>query len=492
MNPSPLQVRMRTWLLAMGLIFGVNPAWALLPFPLAPNQTGLISCLENPNYAYWCYLPPAYSTNGPALPILYTMNPAGGGMLSTFKPACSSFNTICIGIIQPRNGLPWDQVLEAYYAVTRDVRQRVLYDPTEELAGGFSGGGECAYMFSRFRSQHVAGLIELAGWLARINNGPDSVQYYGIDRVQTNLLIARTTGDMDANTIFYNPLDSNFLATCGVKMVDYSFSGGHQVPPEAVIESCLQWIQTNHVPAAPGDQTNAQAMADNWQVRIAAGQSESVFRECVSNLLNFPRSWYAYQAQLTLDQLFTNYDVVRQFDVSNLAQGDFATDLFYYYARGAATNADWPRFDSCLKALTGITVTNDFCGTTVISNINITAITPTTDGMIYITTTNNDHAGDIYALLTNYNHYPGPLIQISVPPPGGMNLSLVKDVPGLAYSAQSRTDLVNDVWQDIPVVALDTNTLWSGSFNPPSNAGNGYYRVVGVPTPADSPPWPPQ
>ena len=482
---------MRAGLLVTGLIFTVNPARALLPFPVPPGQTRPVFCLDNPGFVYDCYLPPAYSTNGPALPILYTMNPAGGGMISTFRQACSNFNIICIGITQPRNGLPWDQVLQAYYAVTLDVRERVLYDPTEELAGGFSGGGECAYMFSRFRSQHVAGLIELAGWLARINSGT-TVQYYGIDRVQTNLLIARATGDMDTNAIFYNPMDSNFLATCGVKIVDYSFNGGHQVPPEAVIESCLQWVQTNHVPAAPGDQTNAQAMADDWQARLAAGQSEAVFRECVSNLLNFPRSWYAYQAQLMLDQLFTNYDVVRQFDVSNLAQGDFAADLFYYYARGAATNADWPRFDSCLKALTGIIVTNDFCGTTVISNIDITAITPTNNGIIYITTTNNDRAGDLYALLANYSRYPGPVIQPSVQPPGQMNLSLVKDVPGLAYSAQSRTDLVTDVWQDLPVVAVDTNTLWSGSFSPPPNAVSGYYRVVGMPTPAYSPPWPPQ
>jgi hypothetical protein len=34
------------------------------------------------------------------------------------------------------------------YAVTRDIRERVLFDPTAEFAGGFSGGGECSYMLS--------------------------------------------------------------------------------------------------------------------------------------------------------------------------------------------------------------------------------------------------------------------------------------------------------------------------------------------------------
>ena len=478
-------------LIACTLIVRPAPA-GLLPFPLSANQRGTVACLENPSYTYDIYLPPAYSTNGTPLPILYTMSPSGGGLVTSFQGICYSSNVIAVGITGTANGEPWNRVLREMYAVTLDVRQRVLYDPTAEFVSGFSGGGECSYMFSRFRAQHVAGLFEIAGWLARINNGA-SASYYGIDRVQTNLLIARTTGTSDTGAIFYNVFDSNYLATCGAVVNDWSFNGGHSLPATSLLKTCLTWLLNQRVPAGPNDQSNALTLATNWQARIAAGQQESVLRECVSNLMLYPRSWYAYQAQLTLDQLMTNYAVFRSLNVSNLAQGDFASDLFFYYAYGAATNGDWSRYNCCMKALTGIIVTNDFNGTTTITGVDVTVYFPNTNGAIYITTANGDRACDIYTLLTNYNHYPPPQLQGSLAQTTGpMNLWLREDTPGLAYSVQSRTNLVNGLWQGVPVTAVDTNTIWSASVNLPPGADVGYYRIGATPSPGTSPPWPPQ
>jgi hypothetical protein len=496
--PITMKASRRLWTkwrfsILIACIFIVSPAFAgLQPFPLSANQRGTITCLENPSYTYDIYLPPAYSTNGTALPIFYTMYPTGGGMVSTFQSTCSSLNIIVVGITHTQNGVPWNKILREIYAVTRDVRQRVLYDPTAEFVGGLSGGGECSYMFSRFRAQHVAGLFEMAGWLGRINSGA-SVSYYGTDRVLTNLLVARTTGTSDTSAIFYNPFDSNYLATCRAVVKDWSFSGGHAVPPSSLFSPCLSWLVSQRIPAGPNDQSNALVLATDWQSRITAGQQKSVLRECVSNLMLYPRSWFAYQAQLTLDQLMTNYTAFRPLNVSNLAQGDFASDLFFYYAFGAATNADWSRYSSCMKALTGITVTNDFDGITTINGIVVTAGIPTTNGSIYITTANGDRAGDIYYLLTNYNHYPFPQLQCSMAQTTGqMNLWLCEDTPGLAYSVQSRSDLVNDIWQGVPVTAVDTNTIWSASVNLSPGADSGYYRISAAPSPATSPPWPPQ
>jgi hypothetical protein len=332
----------------------------------------------------------------------------------------------------------------------------------------------------------------MAGWLGRVNREA-TVQYYGIDRVQTNLLDARTSGTTDTGATFYNPFDINFLATCGALVKDWSFSGGHSVPPASLFSPIFSWLLSQRIPAGPADDTNAFMLYTNWQARIAAGQQESVLRECVSNLMNFPRSWYAYQAQLTLDQLLADYTTFRTLDVSNLAQGDFASDLFFYYAYGAAANGDWPRYNSCMKALTGITVTNDFDGTTTISGITETVVYPTTNGAIYITTTNGDRAGDIYNLLTKYNHYPSPQVQgAAVPGTGQFNLWLSKDTPGLAYSVQSTSNLLNGLWPDVPVVGVDTDTTWSASVPPISAADNGFYRIKAAPSPATSPPWPPQ
>jgi len=130
MKPMQSLCRNGCFLVLSAFIFMVRPALAgLLPFPLSANQRGTVTCLENPSYAYDIYLPPAYSINGTPLPIFYTMYANGGGMVGTFQATCSSLNIIVVGITGTKNGVPWDNVMREIYAVTRDVRQRVLYDP---------------------------------------------------------------------------------------------------------------------------------------------------------------------------------------------------------------------------------------------------------------------------------------------------------------------------------------------------------------------------
>jgi hypothetical protein len=469
----------------------LGPAPALKPIPLSANQRGTITCLENPSFTYDIYLPPAYSTNGTPLPILYTMYASGGGMVTDFTNACAAMNIIVVGITRSKNGQSWDTVLQEQHAVTLDVRHRVLYDPTAEFAGGESGGGECAYMLARARAQHIAGLIEMAGNEGRGNVGA-SVTYYGTDRFQTNLFVAFTTGtnttSPDTAAIFYNPFVSNYLAYCGDTVQNYYFDGGHSSAPQSLNIPCLSWLLSERTPAGLTDASNAWVTATNWQARIAAGDQGSVLRECVSNLMNYPRTWNAYYGEQTLDGLLTNYTVFRTLDVSNLAQGDFASDMFYYYARGAALNSDWNRYKSCMKALTGITITNDFIGTTTISNIVETVVFPTDNAQIFIITTNNDRAGDIYGLVTNYYHYPSPQLQSSAAP-GQFNVWLIKDTLGLAYTLQFNPDLQSS-WQSTSATTVDTNTIWSATDNPSPDATAGFYRVLAAPSPAWSPPWP--
>ncbi len=484
------------WVLATGMIGVSFPARALLPFPLTAGQEGYVTCLANPNISYECYLPSNYSTNGAGGPIFYEFNPSGGTIDATVLTACQNLNYICVDLTNNINGQSWDQRMAAMYAVSRDVRTRILYDPSEEFAGGLSGGGECAYMFARMRAQHVAGVMECAGWLGRGNSGA-SVQYYGIDRVQTNLLIMRSTGNTDTSSEFYLPFDSNYLATCSVRIQDYPFSGGHEYPPESTLQYAMERLSILHRANGPNDEQNALMLYTNWQARIAAGGGNSVLYECVSNLMNFPRTWFAYQAELTLDQLLTNYAAFSQYNVCNLGQGDFADDLFYYYARGAADTGDTNRYYSCLKALTGVTAnTNDYVGTTVISGIN-SAISPfvTTNAMDYITTTINDHAQDVSLLETNFG-YGNPWTLIA-PDPGGssLTLTLLKSAPWLQYNVEENGDLLNGSWGDAnDYNATETPSLWSATVDLPSGA-NAFYlisTVVGGPCPSPYwPVWPP-
>jgi hypothetical protein len=442
------------------LLLSFSALGGLQPFPLSAGQRGTVPCLDSPGIAYDIYLPPGYSTNGPPMPILYTFNPAGGGMVGNVGFSCARLGVIPVGIRGPQNGAGWDVVMRESAAVTRDIRHRVLFDPAGEFAGGFSGGGLVAYMFSRIRSQHVSGLLEMSGWVGRNTFNSTGIVYYSTDRFQTNLFVARTTGNSDGGAMFYLPYDSNFLASCGSTIHDEFFTGAHEIPPNNNISNCLYWLLSQRIPAGPNDQSNALVLAADWQSRIAAGDRASVLRECVAAQMNQPRSWYALEAELTMDDLMLDTNSFRALPVDNLSQGDFAGDLFYFMARCAGDGSDWPRYQSALKGLTGITGTS------------------------------GDRAGDIYNLLVKYS-YPAPLLQgLAGPDPGQFSLSLTKDTPGLNYFPQSCTNLTADPWQEFTPPALNTNTTWSTEFDLPAGSDTGFYRMRTTPAPGTSPSWP--
>ena len=447
--------------LASVLLFPGSALAGLKPFPLTAGQSGTVTCLENPAISYTVYLPLAYTTNGRPLPILYTLNSGGGGLVSSFQTVCSALHMIVIGVMSSANGATLDLVLRDFYAVPRDVQQRVRFDPSAEFVAGFSGGGENAYIFSRFRAQHVAGIFAMSGWMGCVYGPQGTVVYYTTSQMQTNLLVARTTGTFDdyTQTNWLAP-DGSFLVSCGAQVKDWTFIAGHSIPPDSLKTTCLTWLLTNRIPAGATDETNSLAQADNWRSRAAAGQTEAVLRECVSTLMNRPRTWFALEAQLVMDDLMTNYNSFRSLNVTNLAQGDFASDLFFYSAFGAATNGDWQRYECDLKALTGVTGTS------------------------------GDRAGDIGYLLNTFG-YPAPLLQMSAGNPSGQaNVWLQKDVPGLDYALQSRTDLANAVWQDMAPGTVDTNTIWSATFSFNPGSASGFYRVGTMLSAGSSPPWP--
>ena len=397
--------------LAACLCFFLFPALAVTPYPISANQRAYVACFERPAIGYDIYLPPGYSTNGPPLPIIYTMHPNGGGMVGYFQAVCSNMNIIVVGLTNSRNGTSWEIELKEFYAVSRDIRLRLLYDPTAVFLGGFSGGGECCYVFSRFYAQHVAGLMPMAGWLGRTST------YYSTDRVQSNLLIARITGDSDTGALYYLAPDSNYVASCGAVVRDWYFQGGHSIgSPDDLKTSAFNWLLSQRVPPGPDDQSYALAQAVSWRSRINLGQREAVVRECVAAIMEHPRSWIALEGQLVLDDAMLLYTSFRPLRLDNMAQGDFAYDLFFYFARGAVMNSDLGRFRSAMKALTGVTGSS------------------------------GDRAGDIRDLILTYK-YSVPAFEFAAPP-NKLDFWVVKDTPGLSYYLQTRSNLVNDVWQD--------------------------------------------
>ncbi len=451
--------RNSSWIrhVALAVLAGcASSALAQLP-PFGPYR-GYVYCVEKPTLAYDIYLPAAYLLNGSPLPIIYTFSPGGGGMVTDLMWACGRLNMICVGILGSSNDVGWEVIMRECATVARDIRQRVLFDPTAEFAGGFSGGGEVSFMYSRFRAQHVAGVLSMSGWLGRGGGYP---WYQTTDRVVTNLLVARTMGTLDTGRFYILAPDSNYLASCAAVIHDEFFDGGHQVPPTTVQTNCLAWLLSQRIPAGPTDRSNALAQATAWRARSAADEKESVLRECVAAMMSHPRTWITLEAQLVLDELMLDYNSFRSLPVDELAQGDFASDLFYYLARGAGDAGDWARYWSGLKALTGITGVN------------------------------GDRAGDVQSLLVNYS-YPAPVLQCTADTGlGQLNLWFSKDTPGLNCLVQARTDVTTNSWSDFAVPALDTSTSWSAVISLPPDSTAGYYRLCTTNAPGTSPPWPP-
>jgi len=412
-------------------------------FPLSAGQRGMVACRDLPAISYDAYLPPSYSSDGTPLPIIYTFNPGGGGMVADLQNVCASLQIILIGIINSSNDTTDDVIQRDTYAVARDVRQRLVYDPTAELAGGFSGGAVVAYQFARFRPKHTAGVLAMGGWLELPDGALPS------ETLPAGLLVARTTGNTDSGGNAWLGHDGLYLGSWNDVVKDWSFTGGHQVAPADIQNAALSWILNTRVKAAANDRATALTQGNSWRARIAAGDRQAVLREAVAVLMSQPRSWFAYQAQLVLDQLMADQSF-RLLDTANLAQGGLARNVFYYSAWGAALNSDWQNYDSAMKALAGITSAD-----TYLSN-------------------------EIYALL-GLAGYPVPVLRITQAA-GQLGFSINKDTLGLTYTMQTCPNLASGVWQDMPCIPVETNTAWSTNVVPPTGAKNGFYRVRVTPS----------
>ncbi len=449
-------IRTLYFLVVMGL--GDLVQGELLPLPVEPGQRSGVTCLETPSVRYDLYLPSSYSRQGTPLPILYTLNPNGGGMVNHFREAGEKLGVILIGLRNTSNDASLSAMLRDFFAVSRDVRQRILFDPTAELVGGFSGGGEYSYVFSRFRSQHVAGVISIGGWLGRTG----IAGYETTDRVLDGLLVGRITGQQDPGGQAFLVPDQNFLLPFGAIIRDWEISGGHSINiPQESQEAAIRWILTNRNAGSPSDREEAQSLASRWRSDIEHGEREKTFREVTATLLDRPRSWFAHEAQLIMDDLMADFETFRQLNVEDLATGDIAANLFFYYGRGASDARDKQRYYSAFKALTGITGDN------------------------------GERAGDIWSVIRRQS-YPSSDVRVATDPEQGtLTLTISKETRGLALDLQVSGEILNPSWTTKPLEIEETDSYWTIKDVFLSEPGEGFYRIESTPVRGFSPPWPP-
>jgi len=404
-------------------------------FNLAPGQRGTVHCVNHPDIAYDLYLPPGYSSNGTPRPLLWTFHPNGNGMVSDFQSVASSLQMIVVGILESRNGMNSYDTIDVRFAVARDLRRRVNYDPTAMFASGWSGGAVDSFEQSKMIRQHLAGIFSMSGWLE--NRTGD------FDRYLTNLLVSRANGNTDAAANYYLVPDGDYLRSWGVVIRDTMFSGGHVISPDSVKLDCLSWLLSQRIPAGPNDRTNAMTQAASWRSAIALGDRETMLRQCVNSIITKPRTYEAHYAQIVLDELLDDYPRFRRLTVTNLVSGLMAGDFFFHLIFGAATCGEQDYYKSCLKAAGGVTDT--------------------------------DRQPD-YRSLMNQNGVPQPEFNYSSTG-RVLRLTWFKDADWLEYTPIETTDLTSGAWMPISVSELNNS---DGSFSvelPTGSNGQKFYRL---------------
>lgn len=384
-------------------------------YPVCPGQRGVVWCLDYTNKNYDIYLPPSYSPTNNPLPILYTFNPNGNGMVGNFGGVASQMQMIVVGIRESSNLVDWSDFIDAVYAIMRDIRKRVHFDPTAQFTAGYSGGGYESYEHSKILRPHIAGVFAMCGYSAR---------YESTDRYLTNLLVARANATSDGtgvNDHFVS--DANWLNQFGVVIRDWWFPGGHAIAPDPIKTEALNWLISQRIQPGPNDQSDAEAKAGVWRAAVASGQGAAVFRECFAALMSKPRTYEAHQAQLVIDELQADYSTFRQFALTNLWPGDFAADYFYYRAFGAGKIGDLHTYYSSLKAATGLY------------------------------NTSGDRTNDFKDLMFRYG-IPRPLAALEMVS-GSPVLTYSKDAIGLIYALEQSTNLLGGTWTTVSVTEID-------------------------------------
>lgn len=321
------------WLLLVVLLVITPGLWAIdAGFPVEPGTRSIVSTQLWPDEQYDIYIPTGYSATGVALPLMFTLSPGSGGLVSDFRTVGEEKQIIIVGLLDSKNSRPYKEEYPNNYAVLRDIMERLNYDPTAVYAAGFSGGAWSSYDMTKFFRPHLTGVLAMGGWLGG--------QYYNYDRYRSGLLVARTTGTNDTAAYYYLPLDRSYLERYGVIISDYTFSGGHRVAPVTAQRPAIDWLLENRAPAEEGAYEAAQLARSDWEARLAAGDELSVYEECVNTLLNEPLSYLAREAQLVVWQMMDDYESFSLLETEGMFSGDFANDLFWGIAFGAAYLGD--------------------------------------------------------------------------------------------------------------------------------------------------------
>jgi len=195
------------------------------------GTVSVVKCVDGV-HSYAVCLPSDYEKREKC-PVIFCFDPSGNGKLAVRKFVFSAekYGFIIIGSLDAKNG-PWETILKAQSAMLKDIPKRYKADEKKYYATGFSGGACMAYTIAYNNPLKFKGVIACGAG-------------FGKGEISKDVAVYHCAGDADSAGMSVVKRTHSELQKKGVKSEIHVFSGGHNWPPDIVVEQALDWLMVN-------------------------------------------------------------------------------------------------------------------------------------------------------------------------------------------------------------------------------------------------------
>ena len=208
---------------------------------LKTNSGKVVACQSDgpEQVTYHVYYPTTFDpAKPPAMIILFSPGGSGTGILNPVKDACEKLGWVGVGCDAFRNNTDESALDKKWSEVLPHIEKTVLHNPDLLYLGGMSGGALRAYDYSESTARPWKGVLAFGGWLG----GKESLH------CAPKMAVAVVNGSDDKSANSNAPRDEKVLKDARCVVRTFSFPGGHQIAPPAVVLQAMQWLQETTTP----------------------------------------------------------------------------------------------------------------------------------------------------------------------------------------------------------------------------------------------------
>jgi tetratricopeptide (TPR) repeat protein len=262
-----------------------------------------VKCDANPRFRYSLYIPSYYNEKTKTWPVIFAFDPGARSrtVVQRFSAAAEKYGYIIACSSNSRNGLPWNEILDAANNMIVDVKKKFAINPARIYTAGFSGGSRVACGLA-LMNMGISGVIACG---AGFPGMPAGTQIPSFD-------IIELVGRDDMNYYEMCDLESD-LERMGKNVELRVFEGGHRWPDEDVIGDAVEWLDLQAIKR--GLMSNAQFVNNQYVTErknavasLRKGNLVDAARQYKYILKNFPENSKSNGIAKTLDSLKASKD----------------------------------------------------------------------------------------------------------------------------------------------------------------------------------------